>query len=437
MKNLFLVCLTIISGLYCTAQQRGGTAIVVSEINYNSDSTLNSGNWIEFHNVLSSALNVSGWQITDANISNVYTFANNTSIPANGYLVVVDDTLKFKNINPGVTNFVGEMSFSLSNNSDQVNIYDFNGNLVYNMTYYDSFPWPKAADGMGRTLEYNGVGNDPNLFGSWFAGCIGGSPGTAYVPCNDDVVISEINYNSLPQLNQGNWVELHNRTNAAINIGNWELRDQRDSNSYRIPTGTILPADGYFVLTDDTSALKNFHPALTTYAGNFPFNLSNSSDALRLYSAITGKIVFSVVYRDDNGWPIGADGNGYTLELGCDTCNVNIGSSWFDGCIGGSPGKAYDPTCVDGLNETSSLPIDMKVITLSSNEIMVTLNAGGTSLNTLTLTTYDMLGNSVINIGKPSAEQVLVNTSALAKGLYFIRATDGRKSSTVKFIKAE
>lgn len=420
------------------AQQRGGAAnITVTELNYNSDSTINPGNWIELHNVTGSAVNLSGWQITDANISNVYTVPNNVSIPANGYLVVTDDTVKFKSQFPAVTNFIGELSFGLSNNSDQVNLYDFNGSLVFNMTYYDSFPWPKAADGYGRTLERVSPSNDPNLFGSWFAGCMGGSPGRAYTPCDDDIVISEINYNNLPQANSGDWFELHNRTNAPINISNWEAKDSRDTNVFVFPAGTILPANGYIVASNDTNQFKSFNPTVLNYVGQVEFNLANSGDALRLFNAQTGKLQYSMVYRDDNGWPIGADGNGYTLELGCDTCNVNAPTSWFDGCIGGSPGHAYFADCSNGIEETNKTNFELSLLNNNGgNEMTLVIKTDNIALNKLNIDVFDLLGQRALQLDSPKNEQVLVNISTLTPGMYIIRVSDGKKQAAIKFTKA-
>jgi hypothetical protein len=66
------------------------------------------------------------------------------------------------------------------------------------------------------------------------------------VPCNDPIIFSELNYNSVLQINSGDWVELHNTTAAPIDISNWELKDKRDTNVYVYPAGTVIPAQRIF-----------------------------------------------------------------------------------------------------------------------------------------------------------------------------------------------
>lgn len=260
--RLTLISLLLIAGNFISAQ------VEVSEINYNSDSTLNSGNWVELHNKGNTNINLTGWIITDSKPTHIFTFPLNQNLAPGEYLVVTDDTIKFKNIHPAVTNFIGEVPFGLSNNSDTITIYDNNGTIVYNMAYWDSSPWQKTADGMGRTLELRNSAADPALPESWFAGCIGGSPGLAYSPCDDPIVVTEINYHSLPQLDSRDWAELHNRTLSAIDISGWQLKDKTDTNFYIFPTGSIIPADGYLVAVTDTPFFKSIYPTVTNFDEN-------------------------------------------------------------------------------------------------------------------------------------------------------------------------
>lgn len=41
---------------------------------------------------------------------------------------------------------------------------------------------------------------NPAFPDSWFAGCMGGSPGEAYAICYENPLVNEINYNSNPAL---------------------------------------------------------------------------------------------------------------------------------------------------------------------------------------------------------------------------------------------
>ena len=94
---------------------------------------------------------------------------------------------------PAITNVVGDFHFSLKNDSDLIVLTDMIGNTIIQLNYADNRPWPFTADGYGRTMELVGALLNPALPGSWFEGCIGGSPGEAYTLCMENPLVDEIN----------------------------------------------------------------------------------------------------------------------------------------------------------------------------------------------------------------------------------------------------
>ncbi len=154
--------------------------LCISEFNYNADSTYNSGDWIEVHNYGTTSLDISGWKLSDGNDNHKFLFPTGTTIAANGYLVVVEDSVKFKTLFPNVNNWIGLTGFNLNNSSDQVRLFDYQNNIYLSFYYQDIAPWPILPDGKGYTCELTSNTANPNDPSSWFAGCIGGSPGTAY-----------------------------------------------------------------------------------------------------------------------------------------------------------------------------------------------------------------------------------------------------------------
>jgi hypothetical protein len=156
--------------------------VVVSEINYHSDSLSDPGDWLEVHNYSSTAVDLTGWKIKDGDDYNVFEFPLNAVIPANGYLVIAEDLTKFTNTFPTVTNVIGPLSFSLNNAGEELRLFNNTGALFLSFFYQDNSPWPLPADGLGYTCEFNGPLTDPNDGNNWFTGCIGGSPGRAYSP---------------------------------------------------------------------------------------------------------------------------------------------------------------------------------------------------------------------------------------------------------------
>jgi len=48
----------------------------------------------------------------------------------------------------------------------------------------------------------------------------------------------------------GDWVELYNAGTTDLNIGGLLFKDSVDTNIYTIPTGTMITANGYYVLEE-------------------------------------------------------------------------------------------------------------------------------------------------------------------------------------------
>lgn len=154
--------------------------ITISEFNYNADSAANSGDWIELWNYGSTSLNISGWKLKDGQENHVFTFPTGTVIPANGYLVVVEDSIKFKSQFPNVNNWIGELGFNYGNGGDEVRLFKYDDSQFLAFTYQDLAPWPYEADGGGYSCELVNRTVSLNDGNNWFPGCLGGSPGRAY-----------------------------------------------------------------------------------------------------------------------------------------------------------------------------------------------------------------------------------------------------------------
>lgn len=69
----------------------------------------------------------------------------------------------------------------------------------------------------------------------------------------------------------GDWVELINNGTTDADIGGWVVKDNDDTHSYTIPSGTTITAGGYYVVDTDLPAHAN------------PFGLGGA-DSARLYA---------------------------------------------------------------------------------------------------------------------------------------------------------
>jgi CotH kinase protein/Lamin Tail Domain/Chitobiase/beta-hexosaminidase C-terminal domain/Divergent InlB B-repeat domain len=322
--------------------------IKVTEINYHSDSSTDSGDWIEIYNSGTTSINLSDWTFRNSTVYGDYQIPTGTVLNSGAYLVIAENTILFSNEYPDVTNVVGPFSFDLNNGGDNISLTDLQENTIFNFSYDDTPQWPCTADGYGRTLELKTNNSNPSLAASWFDGCMGGSPGGPYQSCDPDIIISEINYKSATNANAGDWIELFNNTNNAIDLSGW-LIGESTGNIFQIPQGLGLAQNSRIVIYQDNVLFSSQFPLVSNKTGPMIFGLNGDGDVIRI-SDSTGKLVMSVCYNDTAPWPLTPDGGGYTLEYNLNAANVNDGVNWFAGCPGGSPGTAYNANCSDCTN---------------------------------------------------------------------------------------
>jgi len=326
--------------------------IEISELMPDAENSINGGDWIEIHNTMNVSLDVSGMIIKDTNFLHVYTFPLQTVIPADGRLVIVSDTSLFQNQYPSVSNYIGPLGFSLKNTGQTLYIYKANNTLLTEVTYATTYPWPIGTNGYGRSIEFEGNNqgqNDPN---AWFAGCVKGSPGEVYFPCDSTLIISEINYKSSPTSDAGDWFEIHSTSDTPIDVSGWSISDGGITGGYIIPSGTVILPNDYLVLAKDLTLFSAIHSTVTNFSG--PTGLAlGAQDGIILYDE-TGIAQFSANYLNSAPWTTEPDGNGKTLELVSSTGFMNESTNWIAGCPDGSPGKAYDSNCGLSIPELSS-----------------------------------------------------------------------------------
>lgn len=130
----------------------------------------------------------------------------------------------------------------------------------------------------------------------------------------ETVVVNEILANSgvAPD-----WIELYNRSNEAINIGGWFLSDSgADLAKYRIPVGTIIPANGYLVFYEDT----NFGPTSTDANRLSGFGLSDNGETVYLSSA-ENDVLSDYRFEEDFKASLEGVSLGYYYKPGSDRYN--------------------------------------------------------------------------------------------------------------------
>ncbi|MCD6304511.1 MAG: lamin tail domain-containing protein, partial [Planctomycetes bacterium] len=183
-----------------------------------------------------------------------FRFADNTTLNAGQYAVIVRNPAAFAERYPTFTGTVaGTYSGSLSNAGEHVELQSPLGGTILAFSYRDD--WYDLTDGEGYSLTVADPHQDTALWdgkSGWKASRVpGGTPGLG-----DDglapgsVVINEVLAHTDEAPND--MIELYNSTAEDIDVGRWFLSDDAaDLTKYQIAEGTIIPAGGYLVLTQD------------------------------------------------------------------------------------------------------------------------------------------------------------------------------------------
>ncbi|MDB5171735.1 MAG: hypothetical protein JWN51_508, partial [Phycisphaerales bacterium] len=204
------------------------------------------------------------------------TFAPGTVIHAGQRAVVVRNAAAFQSLYGAGVTILGTYTGKLSHSSAEVRLDSATGQAIFDFTYQDS--WYSDTDGGGYSLVVRNPVADPstlNLSTSWRpSNDLNGKPGAPDPGPNPGaVVVNEILTNT--DQPGGDWVELYNTTNAAIDISGWFLSDSPTNlRKYQIQPGTIIAAGGYLVLQHDSTFGNPAAPGVNTA---FAFNYEGDS----------------------------------------------------------------------------------------------------------------------------------------------------------------
>ena len=179
-------------------------SVLIHEINYNASVVdvpppgTDPGDWVELYNRSSRPVDLAGWTFRDESGAGFFTFAQGTSLPAGGFLVLASDPAAFEAVHAGVSSLIGPLGFAFEGGGETLTLLDAVGETVDRVSYDDVAPWPEEADGTGATLARS----HPMLAGDfgphWAASAAGGTPGAA----NDDVFV-EIDHDCEEVIEEG------------------------------------------------------------------------------------------------------------------------------------------------------------------------------------------------------------------------------------------
>lgn len=121
-------------------------------------------------------------------------------------------------------------------------------------------------------------------------------------------VINEIFYHAPNDLEDLEWVEIHNPQDQTVDISGWRFSKGID---FTFPAGSRLEARGFLVLAHDRDLFAEYYSFAP--AGQFKGSLKNAGETLELNDA-SGRQVDRVEYKDQSPWPQAPDGQGSSLE---------------------------------------------------------------------------------------------------------------------------
>ncbi len=143
--------------------------LVISKIHYNpmEDSGYSSKEleFIEITNTSNQSIDLTGYYIRELGIS--YQFDANAVVQANQKIYLCSDASVFESYY-GFAPF-GAFTRDLSNSSYHIILSDALGNIIDQVMYMDSDPWPQQADGEGPYLQLVDVNSDNSLASNWIA----------------------------------------------------------------------------------------------------------------------------------------------------------------------------------------------------------------------------------------------------------------------------
>lgn len=123
--------------------------IRLTEVFYNSGNTPDSLEFIEIYNNGTSVANLLDYKLTATSVDFVLTEA---TVNPGEYFVLCKDINAFKLAFGNISNVMEWGEGTLNNSGDNIIIFNANNQVIVNVTYDDTEPWPTSADGFGTSL---------------------------------------------------------------------------------------------------------------------------------------------------------------------------------------------------------------------------------------------------------------------------------------------
>lgn len=226
--------------------------------------------YVELYNSSSSAINISGYKLTDKNSEARFSVPDGTVLPAGGYYVIycMQDADPSRYANFGISKDGGETITLMNQRNvlvDTVTTVALGQNEV--MARQPDGTFAVSADGTP------GFSNDAVGYAAYLE---------SRADASDCIEISEILASNSFYTNAdgilSDFVELHNTATQPVGVGGYMLSDNAEVFRYVIPENTVIPADGYLVIS---CSREHTGP----YYANFSISRSGGEEILLLNAA--------------------------------------------------------------------------------------------------------------------------------------------------------
>ena len=241
--------------------------------------------FVELQNVGTVAVNLAGARFADG-ID--FVFASHELGPGERVVIVRDRPAFVTRYGTAGITLVGEYGGSLSNEGERLRLEDSCGGVIHEIDYGDG--WEPRTDGDGFSLAIVDADGARELWeeaDGWRAsGFVDGSPGaTDPGLAPGSIVIHEALTHTDEEA--GDWIELHNTTGEAIDIGGWWLSDDAEApTKYQIAAGQMLNDGGFLVLTQ-----RDHFGDVANDGCHDAFGLSELGESLYLTAAADGELL--------------------------------------------------------------------------------------------------------------------------------------------------
>lgn len=176
-------------------------------------------------------------------------------------------------------------------------------------------------------------------------------------PTGDNIIFSEVHFDSTSSGNSAEWFELYNPSANTIDISGWTVKEFA-APFFTFPSGTVIESGEYLLVVNDTAAFQIDFPGVTPhvdmsgggcYSPSSCLRLNNTNDELTLYSGNVGSTVVDYV-----SWGTGAyadAGKGESIAR-VNSIDTDTAADWHDSYVpdpaGGTLTAKTPPTSSSG-----------------------------------------------------------------------------------------